>query len=1057
MALVLADRVKETTNTTGTGAISLSGAATGFQSFVDTVGDGNTTYYAVSSALGSEFEVGIGTYTQSSDELSRDTVLASSNGGSLVDFSAGTKDVYVVYPADKAVYKDESGVVPATTFSSVALTSGTVTSQPTTSNGIANKAYVDEVAQGLRAKPADDVATTSNLDATYDNGTSGVGATLTANSNGAFPTIDGYDMSVGETILVKDQTDPLENGSYELTDAGSSTTPWVLTRATLVDETDEVQGAFEFVINGTTLAGSGFVATVPEDFLIGSSDATSDPNGFTQRGDIVWVQFSGAGTFTAGTGLALDGTEFSLQKLGIEDLSDPNADRILFWDDSAGNAEWLSVGSNLTLSGTTLSADQQAPTAGTAIDVSGTTVSLDLSELTTSTSNADGDFFVVVDDANAQRKLAKGSINVSEFNNDAGYTSGNDTITLSGDVTGSGTTSISVTVQDDSHNHIISNVDGLQDALDNKVPTSRTITAGTGLSGGGNLTADRTLGVDLNELSSSTSNADGDFFVVVDSADGSQHKLTKSNINVGGFNNDAGYLTQNETITLGGDVTGSGRDSITVSVNNDSHSHTGSTISGLGTSNFAGSALQTSAEGFTDSNTIIMTAAAVNDRIESFGYSTTDGTVTSVSVSAGTGLGGGGTVTSSGTISLNVDLNELGSSTSNSDGDFFAVVDSADGSQHKLSKGSINISGFNNDAGFTSTTANNASITINAGSQLTGGGTFTTDQSFNETITVDHGNTSGLSGTYGSTSNATKIDNITVDANGHVTGITTGATGDIAAVTAGSGLTGGGSSGSVTLNHADTSSQGSVNNSGGTVIQDVTLDGFGHVTNLNSVNLDGRYLGASDKAADSNLLDGLNSSQFLRSDTGDTINVGRGDVYIENNSGDNQDGAGITIRTSSNPGSGSEGSVGSIFAVRSSGQATRLWVGQTETSTGGNNFVTRDITANGAITATGDITAHFSDDRLKTKLGVIEDALGKINSLEGFYYEPNDTAVELGYERERMVGVSAQSVQNVLPEAVKTAPVSDEYLTVQYEKLVPILVEAIKTLSARVDELESKR
>ncbi|HMA78636.1 MAG TPA: hypothetical protein VKP88_05915, partial [Candidatus Paceibacterota bacterium] len=688
---------------------SLSGASTGFQGFSAIIGDGNTTYYAISSALGSEFEVGVGTYTQSSDELSRDTVLASSNGGSLVDFSAGTKDVYVVYPADKAVYKDESGVVPATTFTSVALTTGTVTSEPTAASSIANKAYVDEVAQGLLVRPSVSALADSNLNATYDNGTDGVGATLTSTSDGAFPAIDGVTLDTQfDRILVTGQTNAAHNGLYVLTVVGDASTAWELTRCNTCDESDEIPGSFVFVQDGNVYNATGWVAEVsdPSTFVIGTDD-------------INWVQFSGAGTFTAGTGLDLTGTEFSLQKLGIEDLTDPGADRILFYDNSAGSTEWLTVGSNLTLSGTTLSADQQAPTAGTAIDVSGTTVSLDLSELTTSTSNADGDFFVVVDSANAQRKLTKANINVSEFNNDAGYTSGNDTITLSGDVTGSGTTSISVTVQDDSHNHIISNVDGLQGALDAKVPTSRTITAGTGLSGGGNLTSDRTLAVDLNELSSSTSNADGDFFVVVDSADGSQHKLTKSNINVGGFNNDAGYLIQNETITLSGDVTGSGRDSITVSVNNDSHSHTGSTISGLGTSNFAGSALQTSAEGFTDSNTIIMTAAAVNDRIESFGYSTTDGTVTSVSVSAGTGLGGGGTVTSSGTISLNVDLNELGSSTSNSDGDFFAVVDSADGSQHKLSKGSINISGFNNDAGFTSTTANNASITINAGSQLT--------------------------------------------------------------------------------------------------------------------------------------------------------------------------------------------------------------------------------------------------------------------------------------------------------------------------------------------------
>jgi len=98
MALVIADRVKETTTTTGTGTLTLAGAATGFQSF-SVVGNGNTTYYAISSSGGSQWEVGIGTYTSSGTTLARTTVLASSSGGSAVDLSAGTKDVYVTYPA----------------------------------------------------------------------------------------------------------------------------------------------------------------------------------------------------------------------------------------------------------------------------------------------------------------------------------------------------------------------------------------------------------------------------------------------------------------------------------------------------------------------------------------------------------------------------------------------------------------------------------------------------------------------------------------------------------------------------------------------------------------------------------------------------------------------------------------------------------------------------------------------------------------------------------------------------------------------------------------------
>ena len=101
MALVIADRVKETTVTTGTGTVTLAGATSGFQSF-SAVGNENSTYYTIAGQSSSEWEVGIGTYTSSGTTLSRTTVLSSSNAGSLVSFSAGTKDVFVTYPASVA-------------------------------------------------------------------------------------------------------------------------------------------------------------------------------------------------------------------------------------------------------------------------------------------------------------------------------------------------------------------------------------------------------------------------------------------------------------------------------------------------------------------------------------------------------------------------------------------------------------------------------------------------------------------------------------------------------------------------------------------------------------------------------------------------------------------------------------------------------------------------------------------------------------------------------------------------------------------------------------------
>ena len=103
MALILADRVKDTTTTSSTGTITLSGTApTGYQNF-SVIGNGNTTYYTIAHQTANEWEVGIGTYTSSGTTLARTTILASSNSGSVVNLSAGTKDVFVSAPAETYV------------------------------------------------------------------------------------------------------------------------------------------------------------------------------------------------------------------------------------------------------------------------------------------------------------------------------------------------------------------------------------------------------------------------------------------------------------------------------------------------------------------------------------------------------------------------------------------------------------------------------------------------------------------------------------------------------------------------------------------------------------------------------------------------------------------------------------------------------------------------------------------------------------------------------------------------------------------------------------------
>ena len=159
---------------------------------------------------------------------------------------------------------------------------------------LANKAYVDQVAQGLDTKPSCRLGTTANLSATYNNGTAGVGATLTASSNGAL-SLDGTTPSVADRILVKDQTDAKQNGIYVVTTVGDGSTAFVLTRATPEDQPAELSGgAFVFVEEGTANANNGYTFTHTGAPTFGTTDL-----------DV--AQFSGAGQITAGAALTKSG------------------------------------------------------------------------------------------------------------------------------------------------------------------------------------------------------------------------------------------------------------------------------------------------------------------------------------------------------------------------------------------------------------------------------------------------------------------------------------------------------------------------------------------------------------------------------------------------------------------------------------------------------------------------------------------------------------------------------------------------------------------------------
>jgi hypothetical protein len=337
MALIVADRVKQYTNTTGTDPYTFSGGVDGFQDFSDVSSDGDTLYYSVSDDI--NWEVGLGTYASAGGTLTRTTIFSSSNADSAVNWGVGTKTIFVTYPADKAVIQDASGNVDVpnnltvggtvdgvdiaardadltttTNTANAALpkAGGTMTgnlvlnADPTASLQAATKQYVDTIAAaGIHYHTPARAEAPANLPSTYDNGTSGVGATLTNSGTQVAIVIDGIALSSSDRVLVYQQTDPAHNGVYTVTTVGSVSTNWVLTRATDADSYEPSdpdalgQGDAFFISAGDTGAGETYVMTTVGTITFGTTG-------------IVFTQISATAIYSAGAGLTLTGQEFSL-------------------------------------------------------------------------------------------------------------------------------------------------------------------------------------------------------------------------------------------------------------------------------------------------------------------------------------------------------------------------------------------------------------------------------------------------------------------------------------------------------------------------------------------------------------------------------------------------------------------------------------------------------------------------------------------------------------------------------------------------------------------------
>ena len=874
MALIVANRVQETTNTTGTGAYTLGGAVAGFQTFASVASDTDTVYYSITDNI--DFEVGFGTYSSGADTITRTTVFSSSNSDAAVDWGVGTKNIFLTYPADKAVVEDASnnvtvgnnlvvgGTVDGVDIAArdAVLTSTTNTANaalpkaggtmsgaiamgtnkitgagdPTAAQDLATKSYVDTIAAaGLHYHDPVRVEKEGTLTATYNNGTSGVGATLTNSGTQAALVIDGITMVVADRVLVYEQTDATQNGIYTVTNIGSASTNWVLTRATDADsyapsDPDSLgQGDAFFVQEGTLGAGETYVMNTEGTITFGTTDIT-------------FAQVSSAQVYVGGTGVTIAGTDISIgQSVGTGDDVTFNS-----VTGNASSATALATGRTIGMTG----------------DVVWTSASFDGTGNVTGTATIQPNSVTLGTDTTGNY-VAAGATSGTGISGSVSSEGG--TFTVTSNATSANTAS-TIVARDGSGNFTAGTITG---ALSGNASTATTLATGrtigmTGdvvwtsaaFDGSGNVTGTATIQANSVALGTDTT---GNYV---------------ASIANGSFLTGGGSSAENKAYTLGVDATSANTASKVVARD--------------GSGNFSAGTITAALTGNASTATTLQTARTINGVSfnGSANITVADSTKvpTSRTVSAGSGISGGGALSGNITIShadtssqgsvdntgatviqdVTVDtyghITGLGSKTLTA-----ADVGAITGNQTITLSGDLSGSGTTSinaqigsgvvgatelnvtgngttaqflrsdgDGSFTWATPTDTDTTYSAGTALDlSGTTFNVDLSELATSVTD------VDGDYfvvvDTSNNQRKLTkgNINISGFNNDSGYST-TTGTVTSVATGGGLTGGTITGSGTLSHADTSSQASVDNSGATVIQDVTLDTYGHVTGLGS-------------------------------------------------------------------------------------------------------------------------------------------------------------------------------------------------------------------------------
>jgi hypothetical protein len=913
MALIVADRVQETTNTTGTGAYTLGGAVAGFQTFASEVSNADTVYYSVTDNV--NFEVGLGTYASSGGTITRTTVFTSSNSNNAVNWGVGTKNIFLTYPADKAVIEDASNNV-------------------TIGNNLVVGGTVDGV--DISARDAVLTSTTTTANAALPKAGGAMTGAITTNS-----TFDGRDVATDGTKL-----DGIE-ASADVTDTTNVTSAGAAMKANNLSDLPNKATArtnLGVAIGSNVQAYSSVLQNTTASFLTADetkvdyitvtqavdldqmeTDIAALENGMVYKGD--WN--AGSGSFPGG-GSAQTGWFYYVSGAGtVNGISFTVGDNIVATTDNASTSTYASNWSKH---------DQTDAVQA----VVGLTGSVSKSGLLSALNVEDG--ADVTDTANV---TSAGALMDSEVTNLA-------------QVKAFSSSDYATAAQGTKADAALPKAGG---AMTGAITTNSTFdgrdvaTDGTKLDGiEAGATADQTNAEIRAAVEAAT---DSNVFTDADHSklngiEASADVTDTANVTAAGALMDSEVDADIKTLSLPANTTISefGRTLI-----DDAAASNARTTLGLGTAaTTASSAYATAAQGTKADAALPKAGGAMTGAITT--NSTFDGR------------------------DVATDGAKLDGIAANANNYSYPYTVSATASNSTVVQ--RNSSGYI-FANFLNTTA----------SDVTSGVTKVMVETGNDNY-IRHGSAAAVRSFLNVADGATNVTNNNQITNG--AGYTTNV-GDITGVTAGSGISGGGTSGTVTVSHSDTSSQSSVNNSGATVIQDVTLDTYGHVTGLTSHTMTLANLGYTG-ATNANYI--TNNNQ-LTNGAGYTTNTG--------------DITGVTAGTNLN-GGGSSGGV--TLNLDSTITVTTVNAGTVNTT---------------------------SDERAKDDITPITGALDKVQQLGGYSFTLKATD-------EKSSGVIAQEVQKVMPELVQEG--AEGLLSVQYGNMVGLLIEAIKEQQAQIDELKQK-